>query len=214
MKKVTMILMLFLLEIPCYVNAANDRVAISNRYICEALAKNGNTNNPQAILCCVNDMKRIAKFCPENWLASYYICIYDLRFVLYNTSSDYSNVLEEVNQKLTDLKAISGADLSEVSTLEGMYHLIFLSKHPENIGKRSYNKMLALFDHAIQLNPSNPRPMLLKFVAQYRMGKQLGFSIENEKQQCAKITELLTKEKQNYPYPSWGNELWKVLMNQ
>ena len=214
MKKNILLIMLVLIGITCNVNATNDKIEISNRYISETLYKAGYSDTPEVIKNCILELKRIAKYYPENWLTPYYISLYNLRLVLNRSIKDYTNELEEAKQTIPLIMNIKNADLSEVYTLKGMYQYVYLSKYSSFLGKSTYKKMIEQFDKAIQLKPSNPRAKMLKFLAQYLLGKNLGYAIDNEKMKIDEITALLNNENATSPYPSWGKEIWKVLMNR
>ena len=194
--------------------AGNGNIETSNRYICESLTKAGNSEDPSVILNCADDMRRIAKFCPENWLAPYYKCLYELRYALHREAAYVSNMLEDVYLTLPVLEQMKGADLSEVYTLEGLYKSIYLGYHRDDMCRENYDKVIALFDKALELNSSNPRAMMLKFIFRYHEGQKLGDTIENETARIDEITTSLHAAQQTLPAPSWGKEVWKTLMNK
>jgi hypothetical protein len=213
MKKNVLLLMFVLLGTTSNMIAADVNNESANQYVTNALIKADVSNDSATLLTCIDNLKRIHRFFPNNWLATYYQDFYSLRYaLLYNKDKNYS-LLEEVKESLSEMEYDEDADLSEIYTLYGFYNYVSLCNDPKQEINACNDEIMKWCDKAIQLNPQNPRPRLLKILFKQTASKILGVKAKDESEEIAKIKELFKNDSVTVPNPAWGKELLSMITN-
>ena len=211
MKKNVLLIVCLLIGMACSANVKNGKSELSDKYIMTSLSQVGNSTDGEAMLKCVNDMKRISKFDADNWLAPYYQCLFGIRYSLENTGDAALTAMEDARCALSVLKTMEDADASEVATLDATYKFIVMMNDKTKYDKSGYREIMNIFDHASSCNPANPRPRIMKFFVQQKIGRNFGYTTVNRDQDIKEITELIKTDKAQYPQPAWGEETWNKL---
>ncbi len=174
-------------------------------YLEQSLEKIKNTSDINEKYTVVNEMNRISKLYPTEWLADYYVAYINLSLA-FRTNGDKQNIfIEEAKSKIDKLLLNKGADLSEIITLQGYYYYALIAQNPHTNGQRYYRDVVTAYNKAIAINSSNPRPVLLLALFKNRMSKFLG---ESSYSFCAELDSIEFMLKGFKPieklYPNWG----------
>lgn len=153
----------------------------------------------------VNTLKRLSVLCPGEWLPDYYIAYFDLKLVLSKATDKPADLLQEATEKLAVLKGNPKANASEVCTLEGYYYYAMIAQDPAVNGQKYYREVVAGYEKAIRLDPSNPRPQLQLAIFQNRMA---AFMKQTDGGFCDKLQQLEQTFRDFKPAsaaaPGWG----------
>lgn len=163
----------------------------------------------------VNTLKRLSGLCPGEWLPDYYIAYLDLKLVLSRNTDKPADLLQEAAEKLSQLKGNAKANESEVYTLEGYYYYAMIAQDPAVNGQKYYREVVAGYEKAIRLDPSNPRPQLQLAIFQNLMA---AFMKQTNSGFCDKLQQLEQTFRDFKPAsavaPAWGlPELLHVRQN-
>ncbi|MBC9911839.1 hypothetical protein [Chitinophaga varians] len=153
----------------------------------------------------VNTLKRLSGLCPGEWLPDYYIAYFDLQLVLSKATDRPADLLQEAAEKLAVLKSNAKANASEVYTLEGYYYYAMIAQDPAVNGQKYFREVVAGYEKAIRLDPSNPRPQLQLAIFQNRMA---AFMKQTDNGFCDKLQQLEQTFRDFKPAsavaPGWG----------
>ncbi len=194
--KVSLCVMLFLL--PLFVSAQELDSVVAM------------VNNAKSVLEFIqvrNQLERVSINHPQEWLADYYLAYTDVqlsfRLPLKEEKMRYLNDAQNYLKKLSDR---AGADLSEVYTLKGYRLYALIASDPQTNGPRYYGEITADYAKAIELNPNNPRAIILSALFKNDMAKFMNQHYENFHKEVEKATTLFAGESTATIIPTWGKE--------
>ncbi|WP_143304651.1 hypothetical protein [Chitinophaga vietnamensis] len=153
----------------------------------------------------VNELKRVGKMYPAEWLPDYYTSLFDMKLALSGKADKKDDLLKEAKEKIDALSKNAGANASEVATLSGYYYYVMIALNPETNGQKYYKDVISNYQKAINLDGKNPRPQLLLAIFQNNMAS---FMKEKDNNFCANLKKLETAFSEFTPKsevdPSWG----------
>ena len=150
-----------------------------------------------------NQLERIAQAEPEEWLPAYYLGYAYIGMAIKSGGSRGTKYLELAQQHIDKLMKMQPQN-SEVHTLQGYKHMIYVSADPANRGAEYTPKTMGALQEAIALNTENPRPYLLMGQMQYGVANFFGSSTEEACGLVQKALALYEKEIKKGLEPVWG----------
>jgi hypothetical protein len=162
-------------------------------------------DSPDAEMIGVNELKRISASFPDEWLADYYIALFDLKSSFVADPEQKTVLINEAKEKIDLLKEKPGALQSEIYTLDGYYYYALIAQNPQQNGQVYYKDVFSSYQRAISLDESNPRPVLMLLIFKSNMAK---FMNQDNNNICADLTNVQKlfdefKPKQILA-PTWG----------
>ena len=112
--------------------------------------------------------QRIAQAETEKWLPSYYAANIDIVHSFKNGQSETVQSHLDRARKNLDMAVERSPNNSEITTLDGMYYTAYVSLNPAVYGRKYSNKIMALHEKAVELDPKNPRAHMN--LIEYEMG--------------------------------------------
>jgi tetratricopeptide (TPR) repeat protein len=112
--------------------------------------------------------QRIAQAETEKWLPSYYAANIDIVHSIKNGQSETVQSHLDRARKNLDMAAERSPNNSEITTLDGLYYTAYVSINPAVYGMKYSNKIMALHEKAVELDPKNPRAHMN--LIEYEMG--------------------------------------------
>ncbi len=171
-----------------------------------AVAEVKNANDPQALKSSVNTFDRISKTEQKEWLPLYYKIYAGIRLAqMEKDAAKKDLILDGIKKDLDQLKALQASE-SEVVVLEGYWNLMKLSVDPAGRGQTLAPSTTALFEKAVQINPSNPRAQMMLGQMQYGTASFFKTSTEEACKTLQSSIPLFEKQSDNELWPSWGKE--------
>ena len=154
-----------------------------------------------------NQLERLSLVTPDDWLAPYYLAYTDVE-LSFRVSSKEEKIryIDEAQTYLKRLSDMPNADLSEVNTLKGYRIYALIASDPQTNGPKYYNDVTVWYEKALQINPNNPRALLLSALFKNDTAKFMNGSYDNFYQDIEKAVILLSTEKAETSAPSWGKE--------
>ena len=113
-------------------------------------------NDPEAILNCIAELKRIEAMFPDEETPKFYIALQSLNYAVMNPHDDRTESLvaeaeEKINQML-DLKEVNESNLC---TLKGFLYMVRIVQDPAQNGRKYYLDVMENYEKALKLNPDN-----------------------------------------------------------
>jgi len=112
--------------------------------------------------------QRIAQAETEEWLPSYYAANIDIVHSFTNGQLETVQSHLDRARKNLDIAVKRSPNNSEITTLEGLYYTVYVRIDPATYGMKYSNKIMALHEKAVELNPKNPRAHMN--LIEYEMG--------------------------------------------
>ncbi|NBB89096.1 MAG: hypothetical protein GVX96_04865 [Bacteroidetes bacterium] len=112
--------------------------------------------------------QRIAQAETEKWLPSYYAANIDIVHSFKNGQSETVQSHLDRARKNLDIAVKRSPNNSEITTLEGLYYTVYVRIYPATYGMKYSNKIMALHEKAVELDPKNPRAHMN--LIEYEMG--------------------------------------------
>lgn len=180
----------------------------SNQYqtaMQKALDKLDSAKNPEQLLDSRNLFERISIKFNDQWQPIYYTAYCDIQMVYFDSKSEMNKArLENAKGLLEKLDNFANADASEVSTLWGYYYNAMIVFNPAT-SQTLFGNVVESYEKAIQLNPENPRPVILRaFFNQFlpsivKLKIDTPTEVENAK-------KLFAGQEKSVDNPYWGEE--------
>ena len=112
--------------------------------------------NPEALLNCIAEMKRIDAMFPDSIQPKYQSALQSLNFSVMNPHAEQTeNLLAEAEQTITQMEKMKNADQSDVCTLRGFLYMVRIVQNPAQNGQRYYLTVMQNYEKALRLNPDN-----------------------------------------------------------
>ena len=155
---------------------------------------------------CKETFVRMTQLYKKQWLPAYYSAYCSIELVYWERDPDSSHIrLREAADLLKKLETMEGVDQSELETLWGYYYMCFISTDPVVLGFRFFDTTVAKFKRALELNPENPRPVVLLALFEQRFPNYVEGEVDYDEQK--EIAEALFKaERKSLEKPYWGRE--------
>ena len=161
-----------------------------------------------------NLFERIAMAQTDNWLPYYYVAqINTLQSFGETNEEKLSRQLAKAQEFIDIAKAISPEN-PEILIQQAMIHTAWIAFDGATYGMTLSAKNAAIYAHALDLAPDNPRVVLSK--AEWDMGsaKYFGKDTTPYCKDVARSIELFTNFKPEGPfYPNWGKERAIMILN-
>ncbi|UIR55798.1 hypothetical protein LZQ00_16215 [Sphingobacterium sp. SRCM116780] len=149
--------------------------------------------------------ERVSQVEKENWIPVYY------QALVLTTSAFATNDMEEKATLISSaqhlLENSAQENNSEWLTLKAMNLIADLTTDPMTKAKTLSPTIMALYEKAIQLDPTNPRAAM--GIAEFQMGSKKYFNqdISKECEAVKKALNLFEVQKSTIPFaPTWGKE--------
>jgi hypothetical protein len=182
----------------------------------QAINKMQEANNVQDLQSAANSFERIAQMEIENWIPLYYQshCLIMMSFATKEGASMKDEYLDAAQLSID--KAIQMADdEAELYCLQSLLHTARLVVDPMNRGQQMMPASGKALEHAMEIDPQNPRAQYLLLSNQIGQAQFFG---QDPASFCPRILELLENWPENQSeipfYPAWGlEETQELLMN-
>ena len=116
-------------------------------------------NDPEAILDCVAELKRIEAMFPDEETPKFYIALQSLNYAVMNPHDDRTEILmaeaEERIKQLMELKEVNKVNESNLCTLKGFLYMVRIVQDPAQNGRKYYLDVMENYEKALKLNPDN-----------------------------------------------------------
>jgi len=156
----------------------------------------------------INKFERIAKAEGDKWRPYYYASYGSLMKAIFSMNSDRSKMdpfLDEAQKNLDEATKLDSHN--ELTILQGYIDMIRLTVDPQVRGQEYSGKSMASFSKALQVNPKNPRAMML--MGQMRMGTAQFFG-QDPAEACKMVAESIplfdSYKPANELDPMWGKQ--------
>ncbi|WPP48645.1 hypothetical protein [Catalinimonas niigatensis] len=170
-----------------------------------------NAGSPEAMNQVANYFERIASVETVQWLPNYYAAYIRINLGFMEQSD------EQLDQVQTHLDQMMNKqkDESEVMALQGYLHMIRISLDPANHGPQLAPKTLETLSKAVQMNPENPRALMLLAQMQYGTAQFFKSDTGEACQMVAKSLTLFEQEKVASTFsPAWGKEIAQSIQQE
>lgn len=160
-----------------------------------------------------NSYERIASIQTEEWLPLYYAAYSNIRISnLKEKPADKDAYLDKAQVHLDKALKLKKED-SELVALQGFILMMKVSVDPANRGQALAGKVMAAFEKAVQLNPSNPRAQFLLGNWSFGTAQFFKASTEESCEMIKKSINLFEMEQPGELGPSWGKEMAKGMLS-
>ena len=171
----------------------------------QAIDQLNQAGSPKAYQAVANQFQRIAQVEQEEWLPRYYASYaYIIQGAMSDEGEQKDQHLDQAQEYLDQAKQMMPEE-SEVVTLQGYIHMIRVTVDPATRGPEMAPLATQTLAKAVQMNPDNPRALLLLGQMQYGTAQFFG---SDTSEACALISQSVTKFEQVEAapslYPTWG----------
>ncbi|KEO72078.1 hypothetical protein [Anditalea andensis] len=176
----------------------------------------GQAKTQEEFQAAANAFARIGEMKQEAWLPQYYAALAYTRMSLQHPGNviDKDALLAKAKEHLSKATDLSPSN-SELVTLDGFIIMARLSADPQRRGQSLSPKVMQTYGKAIELDKSNPRPLMLMAQMEYGMAQYFG---QGPEKACglARISLDLYKQEganasENNLNPTWGKEMAEQL---
>ena len=113
-------------------------------------------NDPEAIVNCIAELKRIEAMYPDSEAPKFYIALQSLNYAVMNPHADRTeNLMAEAEERIQQLSEIKDADPSNLCTLKGFLYMVRIVQDPAQTGRKYYLDVMQNYEKALKLNPDN-----------------------------------------------------------
>ena len=116
-------------------------------------------NDPEAIVNCIAELKRIEAMFPDEETPKFYIALQSLNYAVMNPHDDRTETLmaeaEERIKQLMELKEVNKVNESNLCTLKGFLYMVRIVQDPAQNGHKYYLDVMENYEKALKLNPDN-----------------------------------------------------------
>lgn len=159
---------------------------------------------------CNNTFKRISNAYGEEWLAAYYLAYTNIELAYWERESQQNRErLEEAEIYLQRLDKMATSDKSEVENLWGYYYMCLISGNPA-LGRTLFKSTITKFEDAMELNPQNPRPVILLALFEQNLPPMIK-STRDRLSERERAVELFDSEEKSFEKPYWGENFVRMI---
>lgn len=167
-----------------------------------------NAQSPEAMQQVAHYFERIAAAEIEQWLPYYYAAYTRITLGVMEQSDTQ---LDQAQGHLDQIADQQG-DASEVSALQGYLYMIRVSLDPANRGPHLAPQATETLSKAVQMNPENPRAVMLLAQMQYGTAQFFKSDLSEACQSVEKALLLFDQEKPASALaPAWGKEIAQAI---
>ena len=113
-------------------------------------------NDPEAILNCVAELKRIEAMFPDEETPKFYIALQSLNYAVMNPHADQTETLvAEAEERINQLQELKKVNESNLCTLKGFLYMVRIVQDPAQNGRKYYLDVMENYEKALKLNPDN-----------------------------------------------------------
>ena len=116
-------------------------------------------NDPEAILNCIAELKRVEAMFPDEETPKFYIALQSLNYAVMNPHADQTETLmaeaEERIKQVQELKEVNKVNESNLCTLKGFLYMVRIVQDPAQNGRKYYLDVMENYEKALKLNPDN-----------------------------------------------------------
>jgi hypothetical protein len=166
------------------------------------------SESPEQLLMAASQFERIAANVKDQWHPQYYAALCNIRYAF--TQQDIVVKDQYTAKALTQIEAAKelAPNHSEIVALEGFYYMAYLSADAGTRGQMYSGRAMQTFGKAIQLNPANPRALMLMAQMQYGTSQFFGSSTAEACGMNSKGIALFEAEEKGKSFePTWGQEM-------
>jgi hypothetical protein len=166
------------------------------------------SESPEQLLMAASQFERIAANVEDQWHPQYYAALCNIRYAF--TQKDITVKDQYTAKALTQIKVAKelAPNNSEIVALEGFYYMAYLSADAGTRGQLYSGRAMQTFGAAIQLNPSNPRALMLMAQMQYGTAQFFNSSTAEACGMNSKSIALFEAEEKGKSFePTWGVEM-------
>lgn len=161
--------------------------------------------NLQELQQLTNTLERISQTEKGEWLPAYYLGYAYLQMAEKSSGKEADRYLSISQQQLDRLQELAPKN-SEVLTLQGYKHMLYVAADPANRGKDYSPRTMEAFQKALALDPNNPRAYLLMGQMQYGVARFFGSGTEEACGLIQRAGQLFEQETEEKLLPRWGKE--------
>lgn len=159
--------------------------------------------------------ERIAKAEKSQWLPWYYAAYASITMGAIAEEAGQKDQYLDQAQRYLDEAAALETENSELTALQGYVHMIRVTVDPANRGQYIAPKAMRVLSQAVEMNPENPRALLLLGQMQYGTAQ---FFNSDTSQACQLISQALEKfdmvPHHDALAPAWGKEIAQAIQKQ
>ena len=110
----------------------------------------------EAYLNCIAELKRIDAMFPDSIQPKREAALQSLYFSVMNPHAPQTErLLTEVGETIAKMEKMTGADQSDICTLNGFLYMVRIVQDPAQNGPRYYLDVMQNYEKALKLNPDN-----------------------------------------------------------
>lgn len=198
--------LLFVALFTCYTAIGED--GVYEKTMAKAIEALYNTKQAEDLIPVANQFNLIARKETSQWLPLYYEALSYLWLAgRAEDAAKKSGYLTQAQTVLDKAQALKTNE-SELVALQGYLYMITVASDPATYGPTLAGKTIGTLQKAHQLNPENPRAMLLLGQMQIGTAQYMGGSTTEP---CALVTKSLTyfekESSQTDLMPKWGKSM-------
>lgn len=156
---------------------------------------------------------RIGQAEKTNWIPYYYAANVGITSSFGERDKNKKEVLMENAAKYIDMALNISPDNSELYTLKGLLFTAIVSSNPMVNGPKYSGETMEIYNKAIQLDTTNPRPIYLR--GQFQMGAAKFFK-QDLQPFCKEVENSIDKFDNFTPkgkyYPKWGKDRAEAIL--
>jgi len=158
--------------------------------------------------------ERISQKYPDKWQPVYYIAFCDLQMVYLELEAEKDNKennkrLEDAETHIKKLEGFKDVDQSELQTLWGFYYTARIGTNKDN-AILLFGDVLKAYEKALELNPSNPRAIILRVFFNNQLPATVKLKLYKEAE-VSRATKFFEEEDKTIDHPYWGAYFIKVV---
>ena len=113
-------------------------------------------NDPEAILNCIAELKRIEAMFPDEETPKFYIALQSLNYAVMNPHADQTETMvAEAEERINQLQELKKVNESNLCTLKGFLYMVRIVQDPAQNGRKYYLDVMENYEKALKLNPDN-----------------------------------------------------------
>ncbi|MEK6478378.1 hypothetical protein WJR50_12620 [Catalinimonas sp. 4WD22] len=177
----------------------------------KGIAELENADSPEAMNRSANFFERIAATESNQWLPAYYAAYARINLGAMEGSDEQLDLAQAHLDKI----AAQEHEKSEVVALQGYLYTIRVALDPANRGPQLAPQAIQTLSEAVQMNPKNPRALML--LAQMQYGTAQFFKSDTQ-EACQMVDQAVLLFEKTQPsdalWPNWGKNTAENIQQQ
>ena len=113
-------------------------------------------NDPEAIVNCIAELKRIEAMFPDEETPKFYIALQSLNYAVMNPHDDRTeSLVAEAEERIRQMQELKEVNESNLCTLKGFLYMVRIVQDPAQNGRKYYLDVMENYEKALKLNPDN-----------------------------------------------------------